>query len=1463
MLKLITSVLLSGMLLFSTFTQAQWTDLGDIQFDYSSRPTFDRVNQSYSSVVTLTNVGSHDINGPMRLMIDSTNHEILNADGEEQGIPFKILSTTEFVSGGSSSLILKLELKRALVEYNLRLQADIESNGPVLELAADQIAIFYSRKDNNYAGWGLHLWNGEGCGNYASPTTDSEHFANWSNPYPADGVDADYGAYFILTVEPNNNCHNFILHKGDEKALGSQNSRFEPARGQEGFTFHGDPQIWYEPLTSQPLSISGARAHWLDNNSILWQTDTNTAVSYALYHSANGDLDDLLMQGLPTQNVINMQSGAVETSHLEALPHLAAFSGFAIELTDEQAKVLAKQQLLAVAKDAQGDIVDITRVQISTLLDYLYTRGADDADEATLGVNYADNNVEVAVWAPTATQVNLQLFNQSKTLVANHVMTLNPQSGVWGYQAPKAAVDKLFYRYEVSVYHPATEQNEVLYATDPYSVSVATNGRYSQFVDLLDMQDQSLVPSGWEEHSQPASIAPEDMVIYETHIRDFSILDQSTPAQYRGKYLAFTQSNSAPVQHLQSLKNAGLTHVHLLPANDIASINEDRSQRIEVTDTAADLCARVADAPVCGNETPSATLLEVLQSYEPNSTQAQALVNAMRGLDGFNWGYDPHHFAAPEGSYATDPDGPARVKEMRAMVMALHEMDLAVVLDVVYNHTASSGLFDNSVLDKLVPGYYHRLSETSGNIENSTCCENTATEQRMMAKLMNESLVSFAQHFGFDSFRFDLMGHIPKQAILDAREAVRAVDPDTYFYGEGWNFGEVVNDRRFVQSTQFNMAGTAVGSFNDRIREGVRSAALFKANGSLNDQDIIRLSMAGNLQDYAMVTAGGAYITGKEYQWNGQPAAYAKNPADSINYVSKHDNETLWDQLQYNLPVNMSLQDRTRVQAVALSIPLLSQGIPFLHMGSDLLRSKSMDRNTYDAGDWFNQVDFTGLSSAWNIGLPLAQDNQGKWSQISEISANLNSAIDATSIDVAKNLFTDFLAIRSSSALFRLKQAEQVSARVKFHNTGIDQVQGLIVMSIDDGLGLPDLDPKHDAILVIVNGSSSTQSFSVNHASGFELHNVQVNSLDTRLTEVVINGEQFSVPPLTTAVFVKPQQGAQGYGLSALPPYGDQPLYLRGSMNSWGTDLVFSYQGNDSYILETALVAGDYEFKLADQDFATANIGGGFNVPIGSPATLTNHANNLSLSILEDAVYRFELDASNAANPILLLSSDSLTPPVDTGPYNNTIYLRGAMNGWGTGADFAFEYQGNNVYQLSVDLAAQQYGFKVANENWDAPNIGGYTAGQVVELDQPWDLTSSNSHDLSVNISSAGLYLFSLNASNPANPVLTISADLPPFAQTLYLRGAMNNWGTSDPLTYVGAGVYRAAMFVSAATHNFKVAQDNWALQYGSGQTTNVDEPMQMYQNASDAAINILQDGQYQFLFNLSGETATMTISAQ
>ena len=1181
-----------ALILLSASVSAQWSDIENAEFNYSARATFDRINRQMVTNVTITNGGDTAIDGPFRLMFDASNHDILNASGTEGSTPYIDITDVSLAPGSSHVQPVRMNVSRERVSFALRLVTEAAST-TVLDLEANQIALFYSRNDDNYNGWGLHLWNGEGCGSYSTPTSDSQYFNNWGNPYPADGVHPQYGAYYILTIEPGASCYNFIVHKGDEKALGNANSRFEPAQGPEGFTFHGYPEIWYSPLTSRPASIDGARAHWINTNTFLWRVDSDAAQNFALYHAEDASLalEDGAFTG--TQSIA-MQPASVGNDLRELLPHLNDFAGFTADISDSEAKTLIRQQLIAVARDSNGDIVDVTRVQMPHLLDHLYTRNGNDADEANLGVHYAGGQIAVSLWAPTASDVTLNVFNAQKQPVSQLSMQYNADTGVWQYQGEATSLDRQFYQYEIEVYHPRTEAIEVVTTSDPYSVSLSTNGQFSQFVNLNDTTSSDLTPDGWAERLRPQLPAPEDAVIYETHIRDFSILDESVSPAYRGKYMAFTEEGSVPVNHLASLTEAGLTHVHLLPANDIASINEDDTSRVDVTDTVGKLCAINGEAPVCGVESDEAVIWDVLQSYDPSTTDAQALVNSMRGLDGFNWGYDPHHFAAPEGSYATNPDGEARVKEMRAMVMALNNMGLQVILDVVYNHTASSGLFDTSVLDKTVPGYYHRLNEVTGNIENSTCCENTATEHRMMAKLMNDSLVSFAEHFGFDGFRFDLMGHIPKQAVLDAREAVRQVDADTLFYGEGWNFGEVVNNRRFEQASQFGMAGTEVGTFNDRLREAVRSAELFKQNGSLNQQDLIRISMAGSLAGYEFVAANGELVSGEAYNWNGQSAAYALDPADSIHYISKHDNETLWDQLQCNLPDDMPLADRVRVQSVALSIPLLSQGIPFLHMGSELLRSKSMDRNTYDAGDWFNLVDFNGVNTAWNSGLPLAQDNQNRWSEISEISANPSSAIDAQGMQAASEQFRDFLKVRASSPLFKLQTLSDVRQRVAFHNTGAEQTQGLITMSIDDGIGVPDIDPSHDAILVVVNATGSTQT--VSGFTGLTLHPAQQASADPALADVVISTDGVSVPRLTTAVFVKAQAGSQGDGISALPPYGDQPIYLRGDMNSWGTTNPFTYLGNNAYSLSVTLEAGDYAFKIADEAFGQANIGVVFEV---------------------------------------------------------------------------------------------------------------------------------------------------------------------------------------------------------------------------------------------------------------------------
>src|SRR5262249_52707124 len=204
-----------------------------------------------------------------------------------------------------------------------------------------------------------------------------------------------------------------------------------------------------------------------------------------------------------------------------------------------------------------------------------------------------------------------------------------------------------------------------------------------------------------------------------------------------------------------------------------------------------------------------------LASFPPDSTAQQAAIAAVRERDGFNWGYDPWHYTAPEGSYATDPDGVARIRELREMVAALHRAGLRVVLDVVYNHTTAAGQDPRSVLDRIVPGYYHRLDE-NGAIATSSCCPNTASEHLMMEKLMVDSLVTWARAYKVDGFRFDLMGHHMKSNLLKVRDALSALTPDRdgvvgseiYLYGEGWDFGEVAGNARGVNATQANLAGT-------------------------------------------------------------------------------------------------------------------------------------------------------------------------------------------------------------------------------------------------------------------------------------------------------------------------------------------------------------------------------------------------------------------------------------------------------------------------------------------------------------------------------------------------------------------------------------------------------------------------------------------------------------------------------
>ena len=1019
---------------------------------------------------------------------------------------------------------------------------------PSVMAGDNQAIIFYNRPDGEYDGYELHIWNNGQCDAYSDEQMEG---ITWTSGVVIAGVDSNYGAYYIVELRDGySDCGNYIIHSGDDKEQGGSDKLMDLSGDRMNWVLSGVNETFSSKILVLGVSVTGSAAHWVDMTTLLWNVGNPSVSEIKVHYSDAADLSFDAASGVSGGASVAGASGTASDAALEKFPHLASLDAFELDVDAATAKAMLRGETMAVAYDADGAPLGATRIQFPGLLDDLYTTGDDDADEALLGPLYDGDSVTAAVWAPTAQSVNLKVYGADKGLLSTETMTRDEASGIWSYTGTRAQLDRMFYRYAVSVYYNGTSDIEVFEATDPYSVSLATNGRYSQFVDL---NDDDLKPAGWDGHAVPAISNPEDAVIYEGHIRDFSASDASTSAANRGKYLAFTESGTAPVMHLQELAAAGVTHFHMLPASDMATVNEDVSQRLSLDSTVGELCvATNAAASICDGRDPNLVLRNIIDSFDPDSSDAQALINSMRGFDDFNWGYDPHHFNAPEGSYASNPDGAARVVEMRAMNKALHEMGLRVVLDVVYNHTNSSGINDNSVFDKIVPGYYHRLNAESGAVETSTCCQNTAPERRMMGKFVADSLVQWAAAYGYDGFRFDIMGHHPKAQLEQAREAVRAVDPDTYFYGEGWNYGEVADGARFEQASQLNLGGTEIGTFNDRLRDAVRDAYLFVENGSLQQQDIIRVGLAGTLKDYVLKDASGTTVTAGSLSWNGQPAGYADDPADIINYVSKHDNETLWDKLQYGLPAEATRQDRIRVQNVAATIPLMSQGVPFLQMGGDLLRSKSMDRDSYDSGDWFNRVDFTQMSNNWHVGLPIADKNEGSWDTISALFANPETAVGPLDVQLASDVFNEFLRIRSGSPLFRLTTGQDVIDRVGFHNIGLRQTQGLIVMSIDDGTGLVDLDPAVDAIVVVVNGSGSEQMAEVNTASGFELHSVQQDSVDAVVKTASFADGAFTVPAYTTAVFVKPQGDGQGDGLAAnatsgaaeVVPYGSTTVYV-------------------------------------------------------------------------------------------------------------------------------------------------------------------------------------------------------------------------------------------------------------------------------------------------------------------------------
>ncbi len=1239
-----------------------------------------------------------------------------------------------------------------------------------------------------FANYSLHLWNNDAC----NATAESGLNAGWDDKVNTPAATDGFGPSWVVPLSKLEGCINFIARNGDLANLTGSDMKvvFSDHPDRTVAIVAGKNEIFgsrAEAFTAA-FGVAGASAHLIDGNTLIWQGGKDKP-HVRLYYTDSGTIK-ANAEGVFDFPYITLTPTSLTAEQQAKYPHLKDAAAFALP-AGKDLKPLLKGELVAIGTDADGILQGATLVQSAGALDALYSEAAT---KLTYGAVVEGGNVTFRLWAPTARSVKLALFDEQHKSLGERTMTLDEASGSWSVQGGSELVGK-FYRYDIQVYHPVSRKLESYQVTDPYSLSLAMNSEFSQVVDL---NDPALKPEGWDSLKAPHSQQnPADITIYEAHVRDLTGNDDSTPAEHRGKFLGLTDTDTAPVKHLQALARSGVSHLHLLPVFDIATVNEDPAKVANIGDDFGKLCQvnpEVQNSKFAGycssGQTIEAVLGDLQGGDSKENPQVQELYGYLRGVDSFNWGYDPYHYTTPEGSYATNAEGSQRILEFREMVKAIKQnIGMNVVMDVVYNHTNEAGLGPKSVLDKIVPWYYQRLNPETGSVENSTCCSNTAPEHAMFAKLMDDSLVTWARDYKIDAFRFDLMGHHPKDQMVQALAAVKQVNPEMYFYGEGWNFGEVQDDKRFVQATQKHLAGTGIGSFSDRLRDAVRGGSPFDGgdtirktqgfgNGALVDanemdgvdratalhqSDLVRLGMAGNLKDFILTDKDGMPKKGADIDYNGQPAGYAQDPTEIQNYVDKHDNQTLFDNLIYKAPQGADL---VRMQGVSLATAMLGQGIPFTHAGVELLRSKSMERDSYDSGDWYNRVDYGLNDNNFDKGLPRKDKDGDNYPLIEQV---LGKHVKPSGADMATmvGFYQELAELRQSSRLLRLGSGAEVIKRVDFRNTGPDQVPGLIVMTVDDGVNAgADLDPAIDGLVVMINATNAPQSigdFRDGNDQPIDLTSLQLSPAhhggESIARDAAVNGGSLTLGAWSAAVFVKPQSGAQGSGLpvgkktdlSTVPPFGDTAVYLKGFLDEWGNTNQMTFSSNFMYEFTTEVSSdklGTTNVKIADASWGPLNYGScnaGDKLVVGTPLTLCKGGDtgNIGLDLAKAGSYKFVFTAMNKDKPTL---SVSFTEPVQSckvldtvagNPLGYNLFVKGELSGWAAQPQYQLSYKGMDgdlaIYQAAFNYTGSTE-FKVANEDWSKEYLLNGGGALKAETGYPFAFSQAGSANNSITL---------------------------------------------------------------------------------------------------------------------------------
>lgn len=600
-----------------------------------------------------------------------------------------------------------------------------------------------------------------------------------------------------------------------------------------------------------------------------------------------------------------------------------------------------------------------------------------------LGAIYNKNKTCFRIWAPLADSVKVIFYgkdgydyNSSQKEIVNMEYK---EKGLWEVEI-SGDLDGEFYNYIIK-----RDNNIINEVVDPYAKAVGVNGNRGMVINL-----ERTKPKGWDNHSIPNLNKPIDSIIYETHIRDFTIDSSSrVPDNIKGKFKGFYYDTSNEENKIETglnhLKELGVNVIQLLPCFDYKTVDERKFNEEE-----------------------------------------------------YNWGYDPLNYNAPEGSYSTNPYfGEVRIKEFKELIMKLHENGFKVVMDVVFNHTADTA---NSNFNKIVPNYYYRLNE-DGSFSNGSGCGNEIASERFMArKYIIDSLKYWVNEYKIDGFRFDLMGLHDIETIKKVR---KEFDENILIYGEGWkaNSSPLDNEDLSLKENIYKFEDLQIGVFSDDIRDAIKGSVFEEEKGAF----------VNGVEGYEETLKFGIIASTKHKdimfdKLNYSKTPWANEPYQVITYTSAHDNYTLWDKLSLVKPL-ATKEERIKMNKLAAAIILTSQGIPFIHSGDEILRTKKelngqLIENSYKSSDYVNKFDWT---------------RKEKY------------------IDVF-NYYKKLIELRKKHKIFRLDTAKEINDNINFLDLK-DNLKNVVAYvangeNISDSLG---------RILVIFNGNKKNVELKLNH----------------------------------------------------------------------------------------------------------------------------------------------------------------------------------------------------------------------------------------------------------------------------------------------------------------------------------------------------------------------------------------------